>query len=92
MFKVNIITPAVPLLSFHLSPESCHNVHDISRIKKLRDISQMSVGLSGRTLRKIPLIAHSLFLNNDYANLETFLEGITKAIEYVKANADLSSD
>ncbi|KAK9693162.1 ATPase family associated with various cellular activities (AAA) [Popillia japonica] len=44
--------------------------------KHLMDVSQASVGLSGRALRKIPFLAYALFLNGNSVNLEQFFEAI----------------
>lgn len=52
--------------------------------KILGRICQQSVGLSGRALRKIPFIAHALFLNSSYIMLKDFLEAMEKAIEKEK--------
>lgn len=48
--------------------------------KHLMDVSQASVGLSGRALRKIPFLAYALFLNGNSVNLEQFFEAMEKAI------------
>lgn len=49
---------------------------------RLMEISQISVGLSGRALRKIPFLTYSLFLKGNVVNLDQFLEGMKKAIQY----------
>lgn len=46
----------------------------------LLKICEQSLGLSGRSLRKIPFIAHALFLNQSLVNLKEFLEAMEKAI------------
>lgn len=47
-------------------------------------ICEQSVGLSGRSLRKIPFIAHALFLNTELVTLKQFLLAMEKAIEKEK--------
>lgn len=52
--------------------------------EKLQKICEKSTGLSGRTLRKIPFIAHALFLHRTPVSLEEFLEAMDKAIDREK--------
>lgn len=47
-------------------------------------ICEQSIGLSGRSLRKIPFIAHALFLKQSFVTLKEFLEAIEKAVENEK--------
>ncbi|KAF7286483.1 hypothetical protein GWI33_005121 [Rhynchophorus ferrugineus] len=49
--------------------------------KKLLTICQNSVGLSGRTLRKIPFLAHALYVNSDAVDLNLFLNAMLLAVE-----------
>lgn len=49
--------------------------------KKLLTICQNSVGLSGRTLRKIPFLAHALYVNSDSVDLDLFLNAMLLAVE-----------
>ncbi|RZB84914.1 pachytene checkpoint protein 2 -like [Asbolus verrucosus] len=60
--------------------EECENKHT----KKLMEICERSVGLSGRSLRKVPFIAHALFLNNSFVTLGEFLDAMLKAVEREK--------
>lgn len=52
--------------------------------KALKHICDLSVGLSGRTLRKVPFVAHALFLNSETAPFSTFIEAMKKTVEYFK--------
>ncbi|KAF8786283.1 Pachytene checkpoint protein 2 like protein [Argiope bruennichi] len=52
-----------------------------SRSLKLRTIAEQSVGLSGRTLRKMPFIACALFIKTKLVSLEVFLDALSKAVE-----------
>ncbi|XP_028130472.1 pachytene checkpoint protein 2 homolog isoform X2 [Diabrotica virgifera virgifera] len=49
-------------------------------LKKLLDLCETSVGLSGRSLRKIPFLAHALFLEGDQIQLGDFLEAMERAV------------
>ncbi|KAK5641411.1 hypothetical protein RI129_009958 [Pyrocoelia pectoralis] len=75
LFKVKIISPRV------LIPHDYDADDDIFvDTNALLQISKMSVGFSGRTLRKIPFLAHALFLEGDTVDLNTFFDGMVKAI------------
>lgn len=52
----------------------------------LYNIAEQSVGMSGRTLRKIPFLAHALYFNKSSTTMEDFLEAMLKAI--VKQHSD----
>lgn len=58
----------------------CPNLY----MQHLMDISQQSLGLSGRSLRKIPFIAYSLFICNSPTPLDKFLEALAKAVDREK--------
>ncbi|XP_034083980.1 pachytene checkpoint protein 2 homolog [Gymnodraco acuticeps] len=47
----------------------------------LRSIAQKSKGLSGRALRKLPFLAHALFVKTPTATLETFMEAMHQTVE-----------
>ncbi|CAL7942530.1 unnamed protein product [Xylocopa violacea] len=51
---------------------------------KLMDLSQESVGLSGRTLRKMPFLAHAFFLRTKKCTLSRFLRAMHLAIRKEK--------
>lgn len=77
----------------HLSPLQ-NNEKEESKL--LLKICEQSKGLSGRSLRKIPFIAHALFLKKSFVSLKEFLEAIDKAVEkekiertYFGVNADI---
>ncbi|XP_012285210.1 pachytene checkpoint protein 2 homolog [Orussus abietinus] len=48
---------------------------------QLLELSRQSVGLSGRTLRKIPFLAHALYLHAKKSSLHRFLRAMHFAIE-----------
>lgn len=49
--------------------------------RKLIRICEKSLQLSGRTLRKIPFLAHALFLSTQNVTLEMFLEAMDLAVD-----------
>ena len=51
----------------------------------------MSVNLSGRSMRKVPLIAHAAYVQSTECDLETFLKAMKKSIEKRKENEYISS-
>ncbi|XP_015517357.1 pachytene checkpoint protein 2 homolog isoform X1 [Neodiprion pinetum] len=54
---------------------------------RLLELSRESVGLSGRALRKIPFLAHSLYLRTKTANLSQFLRAMHLAVTKHKEDA-----
>lgn len=50
--------------------------------ESLNRISSDSVGLSGRTLRKLPLLALALFLKTRLVNVRRFIDAMSEAIDY----------
>lgn len=53
---------------------------DFKSNSELKEICEMSVGLSGRTLRKIPFLAHALHLRKQTADLDEFLVAMRSAV------------
>ncbi|CAG9837188.1 unnamed protein product [Diabrotica balteata] len=49
-------------------------------LTKLLDLCEKSVGLSGRSLRKIPFMAHALFLEGGQIQLGDFLNAMERAV------------
>lgn len=47
-------------------------------------IFRLSEGLSGRTLRKIPFLAHALFIKSRTASLDSFLIAMESAVAVQK--------
>lgn len=50
-------------------------------IELLLDISKKCHGLSGRSLRKLPLLAHAWFIRTDSVGFEKFLIALDGAID-----------
>ncbi|KPP74392.1 pachytene checkpoint protein 2-like [Scleropages formosus] len=81
LMKCQIIYPRHQLLTM-LELETMgfqeNNVSELSLI--LRDIAAKSKGLSGRALRKLPFLAHALFVKTPTVTLERFLEAMDQAV------------
>lgn len=50
-------------------------------VDRLLDIAKKSQGLSGRSLRKLPLLAHAWFVNSDKVELSTFLDVLEDSVD-----------
>ncbi|KAJ8928793.1 hypothetical protein NQ314_018592 [Rhamnusium bicolor] len=57
------------------------NIEHVEESKHLFRVCEKSLGLSGRSLRKIPFIAHALFLEKSLVSLSEFLLAMEKAVE-----------
>lgn len=62
-----------------LVEDGCSEMQEHSQ--KLIRICDKSMHLSGRTLRKIPFLAHALFLTSQNVTLEMFLEAMDLAVD-----------
>ncbi|XP_037310607.2 pachytene checkpoint protein 2 homolog [Pungitius pungitius] len=82
LMKCQIICPRQQLftmfeletMGFAMSEVSEHSL-------SLRDIAVRSKGLSGRALRKLPFLAHALFVMTPTVTLEMFLEAMRQAVD-----------
>lgn len=76
--------PNVVHLLKHVTPQNT-DVYENS--KKLLHICEKSEGLSGRSLQKVPFLAHALFLRhvNTAHSMSDFLAAMEKAVEYEKS-------
>ncbi|GFR01312.1 pachytene checkpoint protein 2 homolog [Trichonephila clavata] len=73
----------LPLHRLRISSESqpCDVILSSGRSLKLKAIAENSVGLSGRTLRKMPFIACALFIKTKLISLDVFLDALSKAVD-----------
>ncbi|XP_053690761.1 pachytene checkpoint protein 2 homolog [Sabethes cyaneus] len=55
-------------------------------VKTLREVARISVGLSGRSLRKVPFLAHALFVKQNETTLLKFLGAMRSAVRRMKAD------
>lgn len=62
----------------HLTPFSTGNI--------MQHICKEASGLSGRSLRKLPFLAHALFLKRNKVTLREFLIAMRSAVDYSKKN------
>lgn len=80
-----------------------YNISSIERFNCLRKLEHLpafssgnimaqvckeAVGLTGRALRKLPFLAHALFLKKDSATLREFLIAMRSAVDYTKRNKE----
>ncbi|XP_056300033.1 pachytene checkpoint protein 2 homolog [Pseudoliparis swirei] len=93
LMKCQIIYPRQQLFSmceletmgFARSEVSKHSLH-------LGNIAAKSKGLSGRALRKLPFLAHALFVKTQIVTLERFLEAMDQAVaKQMEEKADLAN-
>ncbi|XP_048773297.2 pachytene checkpoint protein 2 homolog [Ostrea edulis] len=94
LMRVGIISPAQQLFDLRTLEVMKFIEKNVTKLSlQLRDIAVKSHGLSGRTLRKLPFIAHALFVQSPSVTLEEFLDGLNKAVErQFKERNDLSKD
>lgn len=69
---MNIVTDV------NLTEDGKWNADDIV---SLLDIAKKAQGLSGRSLRKLPLLAHAWFIQRDSIDLESFLDALDDAVD-----------
>lgn len=50
-------------------------------VMRLLDLAKKCQGLSGRSLRKLPLLAHAWFVQNDSVALIEFLKALDNAVD-----------
>ncbi|KAG5856732.1 pachytene checkpoint protein 2 homolog [Anguilla rostrata] len=91
LMKCQIIYPRQQLLTmFELQTMGFleSNVSELSLA--LRDIAVKSKGFSGRALRKLPFLAHALFVKTPTVTLERFMEAMDQAVDkQISDNAHL---
>ncbi|CAG2230876.1 TRIP13 [Mytilus edulis] len=94
LMKAKIISPAQQMFDLRQLEVMRFMQNDATRLSlQLRDISIKSHSLSGRTLRKLPFIAHAMFVQCSSVSLEDFLKALDKAVErQFQERADLTRD
>jgi len=94
LMRAQIIAPresVFALRSLEISGYSENSATQLSLL--LRDIAIKSQGLSGRTLRKLPFLAHAFFVQKSTVELNTFLLALAKAVDKQFADrVDLEGD
>lgn len=80
--RTGIISPVEQMLDIRALELTSYIENNATRLSlQLLRISEESYGLSGRTLRKIPFMAHAMFIRVPVINLEVFLEALTNTIK-----------
>ncbi|ELU08640.1 hypothetical protein CAPTEDRAFT_163622 [Capitella teleta] len=80
LIKKEIISPAEQLLDLStLSAMQCTENSATQLSLKLKHVAIKSEGLSGRTLRKLPFIAHAMFLQSCPVTMDQFLDALLQA-------------
>ncbi|XP_052061155.1 pachytene checkpoint protein 2 homolog [Mytilus californianus] len=94
LMKAKIISPAQQMFDLRQLEVMRFMQNDATKLSlQLRDISIKSHSLSGRTLRKLPFIAHAMFVQCSSVTLEDFMKALDKAVErQFQERADLSRE
>ncbi|KAG8572262.1 hypothetical protein GDO81_011996, partial [Engystomops pustulosus] len=81
LMRCQIIYPRQQLLTLRDLEMIGYVENNVSKLSLLlNDISRKSVGLSGRVLRKLPFLAHALFIQSPSVTIEKFLEALSLAV------------
>ncbi|XP_034272263.1 pachytene checkpoint protein 2 homolog [Pantherophis guttatus] len=82
LMKCQIIYPRQQLLTLHELEVIGYLENDVSKLSLLlKDISRKSEGLSGRILRKLPFLAHALYIQSPSVIMTTFLQALSLAVD-----------
>ncbi|XP_039592184.1 pachytene checkpoint protein 2 homolog [Polypterus senegalus] len=82
LMKCQIIYPRQQLLTLRELEMLCFQENKVSNLSiVLHKISQKSKGLSGRVLRKLPFLAHALYIQSPTVTLEVFLDALSLAVD-----------
>ncbi|XP_077455436.1 pachytene checkpoint protein 2 homolog isoform X1 [Stigmatopora argus] len=85
LMKCQIIYPRQPLFTiFELETMGCAKNEVSEHSLVLRNIAIKCKGLSGRVLRKLPFLAHALFVKAQKVTLERFLKAMDQAVDKQK--------
>ncbi|XP_077291934.1 pachytene checkpoint 2 protein [Arctopsyche grandis] len=89
LMRVDIITPTEHLFTYNMLA-MCKFEDNISTTSslKLLDLAKSSVGLSGRTLRKIPFLAHALHVRRQTIDFGSFLKAMSLTIANSLADSE----
>ncbi|XP_028673175.1 pachytene checkpoint protein 2 homolog [Erpetoichthys calabaricus] len=82
LMRCQIIYPRQQLLTLRELEMLCFQENKVSNLSiVLHKISQKSKGLSGRVLRKLPFLAHALYIQSPTVTLEVFLDALSLAVD-----------
>ncbi|XP_026870118.1 pachytene checkpoint protein 2 homolog isoform X2 [Electrophorus electricus] len=81
LMKRQVIYPRQQLLNLEELDTMGYIESDVTGLSlHLQGIARKSTGLSGRTLRKIPFLAHALYAKTSVLTVESFLDAMDKAV------------
>uniref|UniRef100_H2QQK7 Pachytene checkpoint protein 2 homolog n=1 Tax=Pan troglodytes TaxID=9598 RepID=H2QQK7_PANTR len=82
LMKCQIICPRQQLLTLRELEMIGFIENNVSKLSLLlNDISRKSEGLSGRVLRKLPFLAHALYVQAPTVTIEGFLQALSLAVD-----------
>ncbi|XP_029897597.1 pachytene checkpoint protein 2 homolog isoform X3 [Aquila chrysaetos chrysaetos] len=82
LMKCQIIYPRQQLLTLRELEMIGFVENNVSRLSLvLKEISRKSEGLSGRALRKLPFLAHALYIQSPSVTMTTFLQALSLAVD-----------
>ncbi|KAM6376393.1 pachytene checkpoint protein 2 homolog isoform 2-T3 [Alca torda] len=82
LMKCQIIYPRQQLLTLRELEMIGFVENNVSRLSLvLKEISRRSEGLSGRVLRKLPFLAHALYIQSPSVTMTTFLQALSLAVD-----------
>ncbi|NXD66301.1 PCH2 protein, partial [Eolophus roseicapillus] len=82
LMKCQIIYPRQQLLTLRELEMIGFVENSVSRLSLvLKEISRRSEGLSGRILRKLPFLAHALYIQSPSVTMTTFLQALSLAVD-----------
>lgn len=82
LMRTGIISPSESLFDLKTLEMMRFTENTATRLSlRLKEISASSQGLSGRVLRKIPFLAHAVYIQSSTTNLETFLNALAMAVQ-----------
>lgn len=94
LMRTGIVAPQHQLLelrTLEMMRFSCNAATNHSL--RLWEISQSSASLSGRTLRKVPFLAHALYVQMPVVSIDGFLDAMEKTVQLqFKEREDLCKD
>ncbi|NXP36635.1 PCH2 protein, partial [Leiothrix lutea] len=82
LMKCQIIYPRQQLLTLRELEMIGFMENNVSRLSLvLKEISRKSEGLGGRVLRKLPFLAHALYIQSPSVTMTTFLQALSLAVD-----------
>ncbi|XP_033632108.1 pachytene checkpoint protein 2 homolog [Asterias rubens] len=82
LMRARIIDPAQQLLDLRGLEVMRFIENDATKLShRLKEIAFKSEGLSGRTLRKLPFLAHALYVKTTPVSLEDYLSALSDAVD-----------